>query len=156
MIQHKISQFTFLIVIGSLVLAGVPARANDDSELLSEHETIAVFQGISYRVCQGRTAACPYRCGGTGNFAIFRITKYLRHSLPSSFGQGKVTEFVCQINDNMGQKKVPEAVFSKIASLKPGQGVSLSWKQEYVTKHFPGGATTKMPKVSITKLEANG
>jgi hypothetical protein len=46
------------------------------NEFSTYHTFKAVFKGIEYNKCMGRTAMCPIDCGSSGNFANFKILKY--------------------------------------------------------------------------------
>jgi hypothetical protein len=46
------------------------------NEFSTYHTFKAVFKGIEYNKCMGRTAMCPIDCGSSGNFATFKILKY--------------------------------------------------------------------------------
>lgn len=48
-------------------------------DVISRHETKAEFQGLSYHVCGSDVAGCPEFCSDSGEFATFRIVKYLGH-----------------------------------------------------------------------------
>jgi hypothetical protein len=56
----------------------VNAKNNNLSkkEYSTYHTFKAVFKGIKYNKCLGRTAMCPVDCGSSGNFANFKILKY--------------------------------------------------------------------------------
>jgi hypothetical protein len=56
-----------------LVTANNNLSKNDFS---TYHKFKAVFKGIEYNKCMGRTAMCPIDCGSSGNFATFKILKY--------------------------------------------------------------------------------
>jgi hypothetical protein len=46
------------------------------NEFTTSHKFKAVFKGIEYYKCMGRTAMCPTDCGSSGNFANFKVLKY--------------------------------------------------------------------------------
>jgi hypothetical protein len=48
------------------------------NEFSTYHTFKAVFKGIEYNKCRGRTAMCPIDCGSSGNFATFKVLKYER------------------------------------------------------------------------------
>ena len=56
-----------------LVTANNNLPKNDFS---TYHRFKAVFKGIEYNKCLGRTALCPIDCGSSGDFATFKILKY--------------------------------------------------------------------------------
>jgi hypothetical protein len=66
----------------SLVMTVQPAvageqNATDKREMLSKHQTVAQFDGVTYHRCPGRTSMCPDRRGDSGDWASFRVLKYL-------------------------------------------------------------------------------
>ena len=44
-------------------------------ELLSEHKTVATFDGLTEKKCFHRTSLCPDQCGHGGTIATFSIKK---------------------------------------------------------------------------------
>ena len=56
-----------------LVTANNNLPKNDFS---TYHRFKAIFKGIEYNKCLGRTALCPIDCGSSGDFATFKILKY--------------------------------------------------------------------------------
>jgi len=56
---------TLLICVMAMGVAGfgrvdaAKKKAKDKTQLLSAHETEAVFTGIEFRTCRGKTGRCP-------------------------------------------------------------------------------------------------
>ncbi len=119
-----------------------------DRELLSAHDTVAVFKGTKEHTCMGRTALCPDRCGDFGKLATFEIVKYLNYEKPGECGDPEQERFVVLIEDNMGNAKVPAAVRAAILVLKAGDKVHLKWNHDYITENG-----SKFPERVITVLE---
>ena len=77
-----------LLLAISLLCASVIATASaaepkeSKREMLAKHQTVAQFQGVEYQQCRGLTSLCPDQCGGSGDFASFRILKYLAYEKP--------------------------------------------------------------------------
>lgn len=117
-------------------------------ETLAEHDTLATFEGLSYRECMGMTALCPDRCGHSGHFASFAIDEYKAYRKPGQYGDPITETFIIQVDDNLGQSKLPLDQKAVLDSLKPGSKVHLAWKHDYVTK---GNASS--PERIITVLE---
>lgn len=117
-------------------------------ELLSSHDTTAVFRGIREHVCMGRTALCPDRCGHSGKLATFGILEYRHYEKPGEYGDPKQERFQVLIEDNMGKRKVSEAIHTAILALKEGDKVHLKWNHDYVTKD-----RSSYPERTITLLE---
>lgn len=117
-------------------------------ELLAKHQTVAEFQGVAYQQCRGLTSLCPDKCGSSGDYASFRILKYVVYEKPGEYGDPKQTEYSFQVVDNMKNPKVPAAISGTVASLKKGDFVLLDWQHDYVTKD--GSSSPERP---IQKLE---
>lgn len=122
----------------------VPAK---DRQLLSAHETVARFVGLTDHQCLGRTALCPDRCGESGKLATFAIVKYLRYEKPGQFGDPKQAQFLVLVEDNMKNPKVPAAIRDAILALKPGALVHLQWNHDYITQDG-----SKFPERPLCKL----
>jgi hypothetical protein len=117
-------------------------------ELLSSHDTISKFTGISDHRCRGLTSLCPDKCGHSGRMAHFAIVKYLAYEKPGEFGDEKQETFNVLIEDNMKHAKVPAEILKAIGALEPGAIVRLKWNHDYVTK-----AGSKFPERPITGIE---
>jgi hypothetical protein len=123
-------------------------KPQEKRELLSAHDTVARFTGLTDHTCLGRTSLCPDRCGHSGKLATFEIVKYLNYEKPGEFGDPKQEQFQVLIEDNMGNVKVPAAIRKTILALKPGDSVHLKWNHDYVTRD--GSSSPDRP---ITLLE---
>jgi hypothetical protein len=119
-------------------------------ELLSSHDTVAKFTGITDFQCRGRTALCPDKCGHSGRMATFEIVKYLGYEKPGQYGDEKQKALSVLIEDNMKNAKVPDAILKAIDSLKPGATVHLKWNHDYVTRD--GSKSPERPIVSIEPM----
>lgn len=137
--------FALMVVSGDAVAA--PPKEGE-RQTLSKHQTVAQFEGIAYQRCRGLTSLCPDRCGNSGDFATFRILKYLGYEKLGEYGDPKQTEFVFQVEDNHKNLKVSAEVKSKLATLTKGDYVLLDWVHDYVTKDG-----TSSPERICTKLE---
>ena len=116
--------------------------------LLAEHETLAVFEGVDYRLCPGRTALCPKTCGDSGEFALFTITKYLKYKKHGEYGDPEQKTFQVQVSDYDKKPKGDAKVLETVRGLKKGDAVLLSWRHEYVTR-----AGASFPERPLVKLE---
>ena len=125
---------TIALFLTLLCTAFADDQPAEKTELLSSHDTKAVFKGISDHKCMGRTSLCPDRCGDSGKLATFQITEYLAYEKPGKYGDPKQETFQVLIEDNMGNAKVPAPIAKAIMTLKPGDIVRLEWKHNYVTK----------------------
>jgi hypothetical protein len=143
----------FIAVSGDADAA--PPR-EDGREMLSKHQTVAQFEGIAYQRCMGLTSLCPDQCGSSGDFATFRILKYVRYEKPGEYGDPVQTEFVFQVEDNHKKPKVSAEVKSKVAALSKGDYVLLDWVHDYVTKNrssAPERTCTKVEKITREEAE---
>jgi hypothetical protein len=138
-------------VKSSLIGAGNAHETKEKRELLANHETLAVFDGVEYRLCKGRTALCPKDCGDSGEFATFTVRKYLKYEKPGEYGDPKQVDFLVQISDYYKKPKGDASILKTVSGLKKGDYVLLSWHHDYVTKD---GVSS--PERPITKLEPIG
>ena len=120
-------------------------------QLLAIHETLAVFDGLEYRLCRGRTSLCPEKCGHSGEFARFTIKKYLKYEKPGEYGDPEQKDFLVQVSDFHKKPKGDPKLLAAVKGLKAGDHVLLSWRHDYVTRE---GAS--FPERPITKLEGIG
>jgi len=141
-----------LLIVWCLLGAAVLAFAGEKRELLAQNETVAQFEGLEYHRCMGLTSLCPDRCGSSGNVGKFRIIKYLVYKKPGQYGDPKVPQFVVQVDDNLGNLKLPVQQAETIRTLKKGDFVRLNWRHDYVTNN--GGASPERPLTAIEKITA--
>ncbi len=126
-------------------------KPQEKRELLSAHDTIALFTGLKDHKCLGRTSLCPDECGHSGKLATFEIVKYLNYEKPGEFGDPKQEQFQILIEDNMGNVKVPAGIREAILALKPGDEIHLKWNHDFVTRDG-----SSFPERTITLLEKRG
>jgi hypothetical protein len=131
-------------------LSAIAADPKEKRELLARNETIAEFSGVAYQQCRGLTSLCPDKCGGSGDFATFRIVKYVKYDKPGEYGDPKQTDYTFQVIDNMKNLKVPKAISDTVAGLKKGDLVVLDWNHDYVTKD--GSSSPERPIVKLEKV----
>jgi hypothetical protein len=135
----------------SLLLLGMTTlnlRAEDKREMLSKHQTVAQFTGISYHQCRGLTSLCPDKCGESGDLASFHILKYLAYEKPGQYGDEQQKDYQFLVQDNMKKRKVSPELKAKIDGLQPNAYVLLDWQHDYVTK---GGS--KFPERIVIQLK---
>ncbi len=134
-----------LIFITALVYA---FRETDHCQVLSKHETTAIFNGIQEQQCFGRTALCPDKCGDSGEKAVFSIVEYISYEKTGQYGDPKQEVF--QILTRSGNKpKIPPHILRKIEKLNTGDTVSLSFCHNYITTK----EGSQMPERIITKMK---
>lgn len=141
-------------IAGGLVLAftaNLTAHEEDavaKREMLSTHETIAEYQGMEYHTCRGRTSLCPQQCGHSGEFAIFKITKYVKYEKPGEYGDAKQETYRIHVTD-FHRKPLDKQQAESLAKLKKGDKVLLNWRHDYVTDKNG----SKYPERMVTKLQ---
>lgn len=133
--------------------AAVEKKLNPPQErqLLSTHDTLAEFKGLTDHRCRGLTSLCPDRCGHSGKLATFAIIEYRAYEKPGEYGDPKQERFMVLIEDNMGNAKVSPDIRKVILGLKPGERVHLKWNHDYVTRDG-----SKFPERPIVLLEPAG
>lgn len=146
--MHRSAALLVPVLVGvaaCALAAGVPEKR----ELLSSHNTVARFDGLSKHTCRGLTSLCPDRCGESGSLASFTIIRYRDYKKPGEYGDPKQTTFQFLVEDNMKHAKVPAELRDKVMALKPGDVVELDWIHEYVTND--GGSYPERPVVRLEK-----
>ena len=133
------------------LLLSASAPADEKRELLSEHHTVAVFDGVEFRLCRGRTALCPENCGHSGNFAFFTVKKYVKYEKHGEYGDPQQKSFVVQVSDFDKMPFGNPEISKTIAGLKKGDLVHLSWNHDYVTKN--GTSSPERPIVKLEKMK---
>ena len=154
-----------VLLMSGLVIPAVawPTAAKDATEtpkekreLLAKHETLAIFEGVNYRLCMGLTSRCPKQCGDSGEFANFRVKKYLKYEKPGQYGDPGQKTFLVQVSDYDKMPKGDPQILATVKSLKKGDYVLLAWHHDYVTKEgasFPERPIVKLEKISNAKAE---
>lgn len=137
-----------LLSVTAVNVTAADRNSGDGRKMLSKHETVAQFVGVSYHKCLGRTSACPDKCGSSGDLATFRILKYLAYEKPGQYGDKQQKEYQFLVQDNLKNLKVATEVKAVIDSLKPDDYVRLDWQHDYVTK---GGSSS--PERTVTQIK---
>ena len=137
-----------IVCIVVLSLIGVIRAAEDQRELLSDHQTVAKLEGVKMRKCMGRTSLCPDRCGHSGNFASFQIVGYLSYKKPGKYGDEQAKTYLFQVDDNNGNPKIDKELAATVSALKEGDTVLLNWRHDYVTREG-----SKFPERIVYKLQ---
>ena len=144
------------IAAAVVVVLTLDAKADpkpDGRELLAEHETVALFEGVKDRRCRGLTAECPDKCGNSGKFATFAIKKYISFKKHSKYG-AKQQRYTVQMTG--GGTKADKKTLEGIKALEKGSYVLLNWNHDYVTKNrssSPETPVTKVEKISEAKAK---
>jgi len=119
-------------------------------DLLALHVTVARYDSTAYHRCMGMTTLCPDKCGSSGDFASFTVLRYLDYEKLGEYGDPKTDTFTVQVNDNMGNVKVPIDFQAHITALKPGDIVLLAWRHDYVTKD--GTSSPERPIILLSSV----
>ena len=141
--------FVLAIVLTPITLSAADNPKGEKRDLLANHETLAVFDGVDYRLCRGLTSLCPKECGDSGEFANFAIKTYLKYEKLGQYGDPEQQAFLVQVSDYHKKPKGDPKILKTVKGLKKGDYVLLSWHHDYVTK-----AGTSSPERPIVKLEA--
>ena len=153
--MRKLGLLVLVVAVSPLTLSaaakGAPEEIKENRQLLANHETLAVFDGVNYRLCMGRTALCPKQCGHSGEFANFVIKRYLKYEKPGQYGDPKQKNLLVQVSDYDKKPKGDPKILETVKGLKKGDYVFLSWHHDYVTRE---GAS--YPERPIVKLESIG
>lgn len=138
----------FLFFAGTLVAApicanaagaeAVPASAahkvdGGRYDVLSRHDTEAIFAGTRTQVCHGRTMLCPDKCGGSGTLAAFRIVRYNAYEQRSRYGDPRAETFEFMLEATTGKSDVSPEIAARVRSLAAGTRVRLVWEHIYHT-----------------------
>jgi hypothetical protein len=140
--------------LGARGVSAAEAKNAADGEVrqfLADHQTLAVFDGLQYRLCRGLTALCPKECGDSGEFANFSIRKYVKYQKLGQYGDEKQTSFPVQVSDYNKKPKGDAEINKTVAGLKKGDYVLLSWRHDYVTKD--GVSSPERPIVKLEKID---
>lgn len=116
----------------------VPASAAHKVEggrydVLSRHDTEAIFAGTRTQVCHGRTMLCPDKCGGSGTLAAFRIVRYNAYEQRSQYGDPRAETFEFMLEATTGKSDVAPEIAARVRSLAAGTRVRLVWEHIYHT-----------------------
>ena len=154
--MRKLGLLMSAFVVLLLTLPALPAvsaaaeEPKEKRELLANHETLAVFDGVKYRLCRGLTAFCPEQCGDSGEFATFAIKKYLKYEKHGSTVIPKQKTFLVQVSDYDKKPKGDPKILETVKGLTKGDYVLLSWHHDYVTKE--GVSSPERPIVKLEKI----
>ena len=139
-------------VLLAMALLSTLVNAEEKRELLSRHETVAVYAGAPFKTCLGMTTLCPDKCDGSGELATFKIRGYLAYEKRGEYGDPKQSQFVVRISDyNKKPLGNPERR-AVLDTLKPGDFVLLAWNHDYVTRD--GASSPERPVQNLKKISA--
>jgi hypothetical protein len=128
-----------------------PTTPQGEMEILVVNRTIANYDGTAFRLCRGRTLACPERCGHSGGFATFSVVDYLQYDKRGKYGDDKKTLFTVQVTDF---KKMPiggKEINKRISGMKKGDLVLLCWNHTYGEVR-PGVKSPQRPLIELRKI----
>ena len=142
------SIFSTILSLIIIMTAESSFADGDNCKLLAVHETVAIFEGVSFRKCMGMTSRCPKECGHSGEFATFTIKEYLKYEKTGEYGDPKQESYLIQVSDYYKKLVGDPEIAAKIESFEEGDEVYLNWKHEYVTKN-----NASYPVRTVTLLE---
>jgi hypothetical protein len=122
------------------------------TQLLSDHQTVAVYDGAVYHVCSGLTSACPETCGASGEYAQFKISEYKVYAKSGEYGDAKTDVFSYQISDFNKKSLKDTKWITEIKALKKGQKVFLHWQHRYGAVRSPNSLGPIRPIIALTKM----
>ena len=151
--MRKLGLLMSAFVVLLLTLPGAAEEPKEKRELLANHETLAVFDGVEYRLCRGLTAFCPDKCGDSGEFATFTIKKYLKYEKIGEYGDPEQKDYLVQVSDYYKKPKGEPKILGTVKGLKNGDYVLLSWHHDYVTRE--GASSPERPITKLEKIDAD-
>ena len=142
-----------IIALAAVLAASTFAVSQGDCEdyvVLSLHDTSALFLGTHFTLCKGKTALCPYDCGGSGIVASFQVEHYndYQRSCEWADEMADAVQFMVEATDGSGELcyEAREAV----QQLAVGTRVHLVWQQLYPASL---AADEKIPRRQVLLLE---
>lgn len=147
-LSRMLLALTLLLSAVAVQFAAAQQKTAESREMLSKHQTVAQFVGVSYHRCMGMTTLCPDKCGDSGDMATFHIIKYLAYEKPGQHGDEQQKQFRFLVQDNMNNLKVSAETKAAVEALKPGDYVLLDWQHDYVNK-----AGSKYPERTVTQIK---
>lgn len=137
----------FALMIFAVAILGADSKpAAPAVDVLSVHQTDAVYQGVRHLPCLHRTSLCPDRCGHAKDVAVFRITAYRSYTKTNPHhGDPQAAEFLLPLK--AGEEVAAEQL-DLAKGLVAGDAVRLDWQHEYVRAE---GAS--YPRRRVTRLE---
>jgi hypothetical protein len=156
--MRRLGLLVLVLVVSPVTLSAAakdaPEKANGEKrELLANHETLAVLDGVEYQLCRGLTALCPKECGQSGEFANFTVKKYMKYEKLGQYGDPKQQTFLVQVSDYDKKPKGDPKILKTVKGLKKGDYVLLSWHHDYVTKE--GSSSPERPIVKLEKIDSD-
>ncbi|MCT4665217.1 MAG: hypothetical protein N4A45_08310 [Flavobacteriales bacterium] len=104
-----------------------------DNDFTRYHIFDATFSKTKYHKCMGMTADCPDKCGNSGEYANFEITRYKKFDGKGEGGSQKLETYQKQISD-FNKKRFNDESVRIIESLKPGDQVEIQVNYIYDTR----------------------
>lgn len=137
---------SLLVLLAFVVPVAGSGPAEPSVDVLSAHQTDAIYQGVRHLPCRHRTALCPDKCGHARDVAVFRITAYRSYTKANpNHGDPQAAEFLMPLA--VGEE-VSAELLEVAKGLKVGEAVKLDWVHEYVRAE---GAS--YPRRRVTRLE---
>lgn len=147
---------TKLVALALLALSSlaVSQQADEgDYVVLSLHDVEAVFEGVHFTLCKGKTSLCPYQCGGSGVVASFRTQRYNAYERTSEWADQMAAQVQFMLEATDGSTDFRPDAKAAAQSLVEGERVHLVWHHIYPAADYKGA---KIPSRQVVLLEKEG
>jgi len=119
----------------------------------SVHIFTAIFEGITFHNCMGRTSSCPEKCGESGNLANFKVKAYKDFIVNGEAGTVKLSEYSILISDYY-KKDLKKPFVNEIKNLKKGDEVVIHLEYIYDTSKSAVQTVENLVKITKTSSQA--
>lgn len=119
----------------------------------SIHVFTAIFEGITFHNCMGRTSNCPDKCGASGNQASFKVKSYKDFIVNGEAGTVKLSEYSILISDYY-KKDLKKPFVNEIKNLKKGDEVVIHLEYIYDTSKSAVQTVENLVKITKTSSQA--
>lgn len=152
---------TFAAALALTFLQNAPADDNEGATALARHKTVARYMGTRQVDCSGRSALCPKRCGHSGSYTFFNISKYLEYLRPDPQGEAKKQNVSFKLDGSRKAAGLTEDTLALLKEMKQKDYVLLVWTHGRLTRNgvsLPQHTILEVKKLSeeeAAKLLAN-
>ena len=142
---------TALVILIALPFLAIAAQAADGGYgVLSLHDVEALFVGTHFVLCKGKTALCPYQCGGSGVVATFETLHYNAYERTSEWADGMADTVQFMLDATDGSTDFCPDAKVVAQDLLAGTRVHLVWQHVYPA---PSTEAAKIPARQVVRLE---
>ena len=140
-----------LAALIALIPFAIAAQAAEgDFQVLSLHDVEAVFVGTHFALCKGKTALCPYQCGGSGVVATFAVQQYNAYECTSEWADEMADTVQFMLEATEGSTAFCPDAKVVAQDLLAGTRVHLVWQHVYPAADYEGA---KIPARQVLRLE---